>query len=387
MTALKDALIIIPTDMPWEWSTDYINQTATILSNTNTVICFFSHTFLSYKEVLVQGQLRKIWKKFSNNQYHYTCFQILPFRRFQAVDHVNFWLNCFVLKCIIYLFGIRNTFKKKVLWIFHPHSAQLPGIFGRSFLSIYDCVDYFQGDKLPMIEKLVIKHSNRLLIEKCDFVCVNSGALYKKFSVIRKDICIVPQGFRYDSFKHIVVSPISIPHDKPVIGYVGGINNRLNFTLLNNIIQTNKNYLFVLVGSVLKDVDELKTRKFFSQLKKYANVLTYESVSKKYIPGIIRQFDIGIIPYNSSIAFNYYCYPMKLFEYFYMGKPVISTPIDELMRFPKYVKIGRTEEEWKKHMRMLLLKPWPHIYRTKQKNLSIANSWEMKINMIVMNIL
>ena len=36
-----------------------------------------------------------------------------------------------------------------------------------------------------------------------------------------------------------------------------------------------------------------------------------------------------------------------------MGKPVVSTPIEELKAFPTFVKIGNTAEEWEKHIKTL----------------------------------
>ena len=73
---------------------------------------------------------------------------------------------------------------------------------------------------------------------------------------------------------------------------------------------------------------------------------------------------------------------MKLFEYFYMGKPVISTPIEEVKRFPNYVKIGNTVEEWKKHITSLLSHSWPKSYQKKQREMAIANNWSKKISII-----
>ena len=122
--------------------------------------------------------------------------------------------------------------------------------------------------------------------------------------------------------------------------------------------------------------------KNIKKLKKLPNVIIGFSKDRKIIPSIIKQFDIGIIPYNIKLLSNKYCYPMKIFEYFYLGKPVISTPIKELKNFPEYVKIGNTIEEWKKHIEILLSKPWPEKYERKQKKLAIANSWSNKINTI-----
>jgi hypothetical protein len=68
-----------------------------------------------------------------------------------------------------------------------------------------------------------------------------------------------------------------------------------------------------------------------------------------------------------------------LFEYFYMGKPVLATPIEELKRFPAFVTIGKTVEDWEKHITILLSKPWPLRFQKEQKQLAIENSWNRKI--------
>lgn len=73
---------------------------------------------------------------------------------------------------------------------------------------------------------------------------------------------------------------------------------------------------------------------------------------------------------------------MVLFEYFYMGKPVVSTPIEELKRFPKYVKIGKDYKEWERIIEDFLSKPWPKNYQMEQRKLAEENSWENKINTI-----
>jgi len=66
-----------------------------------------------------------------------------------------------------------------------------------------------------------------------------------------------------------------------------------------------------------------------------------------------------------------------------MGKPVVSTNIEELKRFPKFVKIGKNAEEWDKIIKKLLKKPWPKRHRNEQRKIAIENSWENKISAIL----
>jgi len=73
---------------------------------------------------------------------------------------------------------------------------------------------------------------------------------------------------------------------------------------------------------------------------------------------------------------------MKIFEYFYPGKPVVSTPILELKRLQPYVKIAKNAEEFKEEIKKILKEGWPKEYQQKQKKMAIANSWENKIEKI-----
>jgi glycosyltransferase involved in cell wall biosynthesis len=70
---------------------------------------------------------------------------------------------------------------------------------------------------------------------------------------------------------------------------------------------------------------------------------------------------------------------MKLFEYFAMGKPVISTPIEELKQFPNLVFIGDTPKSWQQHIDQILSRPWPKNLQFQQKVLARKNSWHNKI--------
>ena len=74
---------------------------------------------------------------------------------------------------------------------------------------------------------------------------------------------------------------------------------------------------------------------------------------------------------------------MKLFEYFYVGKPVVSVDIIELKRFPKFVKIANSTNDWEKVISALLSKPWPKKIKEAQIKLAKENSWENKIAQVL----
>jgi len=229
----------------------------------------------------------------------------------------------------------------------------------------------------------------KILLHRADFVCSISYQLkkiYNRYS--RTSIHIVPQGFNMLKIKtgqyKIKLSSTSLP----IIGFVGSINERFDMKLLLTICRKNPQWHFVFIGPIENEphVSPHNFSDTINELFDLPNVTHISRQLREIVYSYIRQFDICMIPYDSTQDFNRYCYPMKLFEYFYIGKPVISTPIEELKRFPKFVKIGRTAEEWEKYIQTLLGKPWPDIYQKEERALAIENSWEKKISTIVMNI-
>ncbi len=78
---------------------------------------------------------------------------------------------------------------------------------------------------------------------------------------------------------------------------------------------------------------------------------------------------------------------MKLLEYFYMGKPVISVPINELRRLTRYVSIQKTWNTWECQIKHLQSSSWLVKYKKEQKLLAQHHSWENKIKAIYSHII
>jgi len=376
-------LIVIPFNIPWEWSTDYTNQTAFILAKDNIVICYMWCEASSIKEYLQKRKFPRFIKRHSKNIYLFYPTLLIPFRRFGEIASINEKISLFLLKVFAKFLETRNRVSKKMLWIFDPKLYPLTQKFGKDYFLLFDCVDYFIGTSRTKSEKKILIKYEHDLVDRADLVTANSVILLKHLQKIRKDVHLVPQGFRVDSFKKHVSNIIKIKRNKrPLIGFLGAINYRIDFDLLYNLAKRNLKWDFALWGPVLEpDLLTPSKQNYYNKLIKLPNVMRGQS-DKSGVPGIIRQFDVGMIPYDISIDFNKYCYPMKLFEYFYLGKPVISTQIEELKRFPKFVKIGGNYKDWEKIILGLLSKRRPEKYKEQQKKLAVENGWENKIKII-----
>lgn len=376
-------IIVIPFNIPWVWSTDYLNQTAFELAKKGCiVVCYLWGDIIFLRDIFKFNKFRKIVRKYSENIYIVTPAFIIPFRRFKYIENLNSSLNLVFLRVLTEIISIYRKCSKKIFWIFDPNLLFIFKFFNKNYYLLYDCVDYFSVGNKKFITQT--NKNEKVLAQKADLVVANSQVLQQHLSKYRKNIPLVPQGFRIDGFVVNKNKYIDLKLKHPVIGYVGGINNRLDTTLLLNLIKRNPKWNFVLWGPYQKDLSTGSNRfKEIKEILKLTNVTTGTSIDKDEIPGIIEQFDAGMIPYDISQNFNRYCYPMKLFEFFYLGKPIVSTEILELHRFPDLVKIGKNYQEWQDIIEDLLTKKWPKSKIDNEIRYAKENGWQKKIEMIL----
>lgn len=366
---LKNAVIIIPDLSGEEQVCDFVRQTASILSMSNQIylVSFNSHSRNNKKNLI---QLKP--------------FSTLPFRRFSSIRILNHQLYIFLLELWIFL---RFPFKKHYLWMFFPQLAHLSQLKFFSFKTIFDIVDFHYSPDSIINKKLECQ--KKLLFKKADYIFTISESLkylYKKYS--NKPINVVKQGCDYQSFKNNQIITLPVSHKKKVIGFVGQISERLDFTLLNKLINNNPQRLFVFAGplhhepNVVQHYDQKKLKDNLLKLKNFDNVIYYDKQSRDKIFSLIKEFDICIIPYDSNHVFNRYCYPMKIFEYFHAGKPVVSSDIKELKRFTDFVTIAYSLNDWQNAIDNLLKEKWPVKKQKEQKNIALSNSWLNKLKEI-----
>jgi len=368
----KKSLVIIPFSLPWDWSADYERQTAITLAKKGYKVIVYldtdSHFFFRGK--------KKKYPKISNI-FFYIPVYLIPFKRFSFIEKVNQFIN------LNYLMWRYSRYKKIILWIFHPKFYAFPKILKRKAISLYDCVDYYES--IDFERDMKIKKMEKDLIENSDYFFVNSKSLRKLHSKDKKKIFLVPQGFSILDFLSPKKSNVKFPQNKLLVGFVGSLDYRLDFDLLFQIIQNRQDCNFVFWGPVNTDYEEdyFHTSQKIKKLLSFKNVIYGKSKNRSEIPNIIKQFDISIIPYDIKQKANKYCYPMKLFEYFYSGIPVISTPIEDFSHFKDLVFIGNDYKEWERLIKLILAQAWSKKLRSKQKKLAKENSWEKKLNRIL----
>lgn len=256
----------------------------------------------------------------------------LPGQRWEWVRKVNLWLSAVWWRWWLGADKIRLT-----LWAFEPFNIPLIAtVFGENPL-LYDSVDDWAGLAVP------IRREHEQVLKRANWLVVNSVIQWQRYKNWSKPVVHVPLGCAVEMFLALPL-PKKIPIlTKPtclVFGYVGQVGTRLNVPWLKTLAIAWPQHEFRLVGprqnwQLLTEndlwVEELEQQ--LDQLLALPNVKWLPGQPKTAMPPIIAEFDVGLIPYNTQQHFNLACHPMKLYEYFAAGKPVLATAITELKRY------------------------------------------------------
>lgn len=371
--------IITPLHLPWNWSADFQRQTCLTLAKNNEVIVYLYHEGHFF---LKKNQSKVIYPKIKNIHFHKPIY-FIPFQEIWFIRRINTWIDLTALVLKHYLKSLNRA--SILLWIFDPYFYFLT-YFSPFVTKIYDCVDDtdWHRDQLHNIQNRI---KEKILIKKSNFFFVISHSLYYLKSKIKKPATIVPQGFDLNTFKkakkQLVTSSISV-NNKIIIGFVGGINYRLDWKLIanvaNNLSQCEFHFYGPLQSNSVEDI--IPTKMAIKILERLPNIYFHLKMHNRLdLASIIQTFELAWIPYNQKLRANRFSFPMKTFEYLYFNKPIVSTMIYELAFFPS-IKIGKNQDEIYSHIIDLINKPISLEYKKESKELAIKNRWENKIDCI-----
>jgi teichuronic acid biosynthesis glycosyltransferase TuaH len=185
-------------------------------------------------------------------------------------------------------------------------------------LSVYQCVD-------PMIVPYDMKHgitSENKLVKESDVVICTSKALFSEKRAQNINTYFVPNGtdLNQNNVHNCTVYSLHeklVGLTKPIIGYLGTIERRINYDLVQEVISANPDKTFVFAGPIS---DNFVPDSFYN----LPNVAFIGPIPHHEVEQVISNFDVAMIPFKKDAVSNT-IFPIKLFEYLSAGKPVVIT--------------------------------------------------------------
>ncbi len=209
-----------------------------------------------------------------------------------------------------------------LLWYYTP-MALLISDFLKPDLVVYDCMDELSAFKFA---SPLLKHLEAQLFAKANIVFTGGYTLYEAKKNQHDSIYPFPSSIdkvHFAKARTEINDPAdqaTIPH--PRLGFYGVIDERFDIELIREAAQQKPDWHFVLIGPVVK-IDP-------ATLPRFANVHYLGSKSYNDLPLYLNGWDIALVPFllNESTRF---ISPTKTPEYLAGGKPVISTPIQDVV--------------------------------------------------------
>lgn len=343
------------------------------------MFCFLWGDAVSIKEIITgTSAYRPLRKK--GALFFYQPLAVIPGKRLLAVQFANLFLNLIVAYIFCSFLAFRNGVTI-LLWyfgIYDPAFLLLP-VFFRTTRTVYDCVDVPSHPDASVSNKLQAAETE--ILRRAWIVTANSTTLYNRLKKIREDTHHIPLGFREEIFHRPKKHPLPFPKGSRIVGYIGAIDYRLDISLLSELVRRHRTWRFAMIGPVFYDHLSKQDRRRITALLSSPNVY-HVAVSAQYIPDLLRQCTVTVIPYQASLAFNKYAFPMKTMEYLYAQRRVITGPIVELRGYEPLILQTGNLSDWERHITRALATPLTSSEKTRARRIATSHSWKKKISAI-----
>src|SRR4051794_17484648 len=227
-----------------------------------------------------------------------------------------------------------------ITWYYTP--MMLP--FSRHIdadITVFDAMDELSKFKFAPTKLLELEQE---LIDRSDIVFTGGSSLYEAKKDRHHSVHCFPSSVDRAHFCKARARQFD-PADqedlpRPRLGFYGVIDERFDVDLLDKVAAMRPNWSFVMVGPVVKISAE--------DLPKRHNIHYLGGKTYDQLPAYLSGWDVALMPFamNESTQF---ISPTKTPEYLAGGKPVVSTPIKDVVRHYGHlegVKIASTPEEF-----------------------------------------
>jgi UDP-galactopyranose mutase len=217
---------------------------------------------------------------------------------------------------------VENNIQQYLVWYYTPMALDFTRHL-RPLATIYDCMDELSAFKgAPECLKL----RERELFKTADLVFTGGQSLYEAKREQHHSVYAFPSGIDREHFmqaRTAVADPADqkdIPH--PRLGFFGVVDERFDVELLDQLSKNRPDYQFVIIGPVVKiDPDILPKRE---------NIHYLGGKSYQDLPAYIAGWDVALLLFAQNESTRYIS-PTKTPEYLAAGKPVVSTPIRDVV--------------------------------------------------------
>ncbi len=213
--------------------------------------------------------------------------------------------------------------KRPIFWFYTPTMYEFARHIDASAI-VYDCMDELANFKFAPHR---MKEMEAALMARADVVFTGGYSLFEAKCGQHDNIHPFPSGVDAEHF-HTARKSAKEPADQssipgPKLGYYGVIDERLDLDLIATVAGQRPNMSFIFIGPITKIAPE--------DLPQAANIHYLGPKHYGELPAYVSGWDVALMPFalNESTQF---ISPTKTPEYLAAGRPVVSTPIRDVVR-------------------------------------------------------
>jgi glycosyltransferase involved in cell wall biosynthesis len=233
-----------------------------------------------------------------------------------------------------------SDFCEPVQWFYDPMAVTAFAGHLNETAIVYDCMDQlsqFRGAPAELVRR------ERELLAIADVVFAGGPKICEEKRQYNSNCYPVGCGVDLVHFAKANDPQTATPPDVgslpgPVFGYIGVVDERLDYELIAALADGNPGGSVVMVGPWTK-VDR-------AAFPERPNLHWLGARDYSDLPAYAKRFDVCLMPFALNEATEF-INPTKALEYMATGRPIVSTPIEDVVRqFEDVVKIASTAGEF-----------------------------------------
>ena len=248
----------------------------------------------------------------------------------------------------------------------------------------YDCLDeitLFSGR--ASVERF--EGYERRLLDLAAMTFVTAEKLEERLRTVAPGhpVVRVPNGVDFEWFQDRAARQGSPPDieetSHPTAGYVGVLRAWFDYDLVGHLARTMPDISFIMVGPL-----DFEFRN--AHLRAIPNLRWIGRRDYVEMPRYIDAFDVCLIPFMAGKV-SQTTNPVKVFEYFALGKPVVSTPMHELLPFKNdgLLRFAGGVEEFASAIRDSLAEPAGGLPE-RRRDVARKHSWRALTELMLSNL-
>lgn len=225
-------------------------------------------------------------------------------------------------------------------WLYKPDQIKFINDNEQYFYEVYD--EYTMDFATGKINQEIFKLEQDIL-RNAKHVFFTSNPLYERKKIYTTNASVISNGVVFDLFNKYKLDQTPNIGLRKSVGYLGNLSDFFNWDLVYGLCIARPDLDFFFHGQLELKNDSDKDS--FEKINKLPNTYFSSRVTREQGAAAVNRYDVLIIPFVINDAMHA-VNPLKLWEYFATGIPVISSPMDAVKIPEPILYVARSSDDW-----------------------------------------